>query len=106
MPSNDDIAAGASGMPLTPEDKNEIADAPKEKDKPKRGRPKKKSAETEVLERRIAQLEETMAVQAASTHSCHMCHKPGATTQRGNTGEWFHGTCLADYRQGKDPLPH
>lgn len=108
MVSKEDIAAGASGLPLTPEDKQESNIIPEPApDKPQRKSAKraKKAEEVEILERRLAELEAKVAAHDMKTHTCHMCHKPGATIQRGNTGEWFHGPCLSDFKQGKDPLP-
>jgi cytochrome c5 len=98
-------------MILDDDDKGEVAQpATPKKKAARRGRPpKKKAAEStedvENLKRRLADVETKLAAHNINSETCHMCHQSGATTQRGNTGEFFHGPCLADYRQGKDPLP-
>ncbi len=69
-----------------------------------RKRAKKKTANGgRRLEERVAILEGLLASQGVQLHDCHMCHKGGATAQRGNTGEWFHVGCLTRYRAGEDP---
>ena len=103
--NKEDIMAGASGSVLNEGDKQEAAEAaekPKKKATRKRA-PKKESIE--VLERRLEEVEQKLAAHQIETHRCTMCHKGGATIQRGNTGEFFHGPCLQDFRNGKDPIP-
>ena len=95
--------AGASGVPLT-EDEETAEMLPTEPPKKKTKRSDAKDRMVETLERRLAEVEGKLDAHKITTKTCHMCHKSGARVQRGNTGEWFHEPCLADYRVGMDPI--
>ncbi len=102
-----DPASGASGAILTEEEKAQSsnpADQPPAKKKRARRKPAKDS-EVEVLEKRVAELEARVMASVPEVEYCHMCHKPGATIPRGNTGEFFHTPCLQSYRRGNNPDP-
>ena len=115
--TKEDIAAGASGMVFDDHDKSEAEAAgepPPAKKAAKKGARKRAkraekdaeiSAHIELLERRLGEVEQKLSAHQIETHTCHMCHKGGATHQRGNTGEFYHGPCLVDFKNGKDPLP-
>ena len=75
----------------------------KKKTTRKRAKKSEGTLELEEVNERVRVLESLLASQGVKLHDCHMCHKGGATVQRGNTAQWFHAVCLSNFRAGEDP---